>query len=108
MFGFQSPDPVPTQEVADIICANTKFGPNVSMLIARFVRDNPEHWDRKELSKYLKKRGLKKIAERVKKEKISESAFTVKSSTEKDAIVSSDIENTFSIKSSSFTVIREK
>ena len=71
MFGFQSPDPVPTQEVADIICANTKFGPNVSMLIARFVRDNPEHWDRKELSKYLKKRGLKKIAKRVKKEKIS-------------------------------------
>jgi len=68
---YNSADPVPTQEVADIICANTKFGPNVAMLIARFVRDNPEHWDRKELSKYFKKRGLKKIAKRVKKEKIS-------------------------------------
>jgi len=68
---YDSPDPVSTRELTDIVNRNTKFGPNISHLIARFVRDNPDDWDRKELAYYLKSRGLKKIAKRVKKERIT-------------------------------------
>lgn len=75
---YDSPDPVGTAELTDIIFnAQPRWGPNVSQLIARYVRDNPNDWDRKDLARHLKSRGLKKIAKRVKKEKIDPSNIAI-------------------------------
>lgn len=75
---YDSPDPVGTAELTDIIFnAQPRWGPNVSQLIARYVRDNPKDWNRKDLARHLKSRGLKKIAKRVKKEKIDPSNIAI-------------------------------
>lgn len=68
---YDSRDPLTQEELTTLVRKHTRLSTELAKLVSKFVRDNPEDWDQKELAKYLKRRGLKKTAKQIRKKKIS-------------------------------------